>query len=587
MKKDTNTQSQRSGNKRRSHRPRTTHATQKPDVSERTKITPLGGLGEVGRNMYSIEYGEDIVIIDIGLRFPEENMPGIDYLIPNISYLKDKIDNIRGIFVSHSHMDHLGAIPFLIEDLKYPQIYALPLTNALIKKRHDEYKKLKPLKQQNIKIGQRISCGEITVQAFHQNHSVPDSAGFFIETPAGNILYTGDFKFDFKPVGDKPADLLSIALFGQKGVDLLMADSTDAELEGHSLTEQSIQDNIETIFQKAKGRIIVGTFASLLTRIQEIVNLSEKYNRHVVLEGYSMKTNTMIARKLGHLKVKRGTLIEARHANKYPPEKITILGTGAQGEDNAVMMRIVSGEHRFFKIEKGDSLVFSSSVIPGNEASVQNLKDNIYKQGGIVYHKQTMDIHSGGHAKQEDLKLMHALTKPKFFMPIHGNYSMLYKHASLAKEGGMSDDRIAISENGKSVLLGKNSVEVAKDKAASEYVMVDGLGIGDVGNVVLRDRQTMSEDGMFVIVATVSRRTKKVRDNVDVISRGFVYLKEAQDLLDKSRDMTKKTIQSSLDSKTGANWAKVKSSIREKLSSYLFQQTQRRPLILPVIIEVE
>jgi len=550
------------------------------------KIISLGGLGEIGKNMMVFEYENECIIVDIGLRFPEvEDMPGIDFIIPNIQYFQKNKKRIQGVFFTHGHLDHIGAISYLIKDLGHPPLYATPLTRGLILKRHEEFPKLVPLNIKTIKINDPIRLGQFTVEAFHQNHNIPDSVGLSIETPVGRIVHTGDFKFDFEPIADKPADLASIAKFGQKGVLLLMSDSTGSEKEGHTITEKGIQDNLETIFESSSGRLIIATFSSLITRIQEIINLSEKHGRKVVLEGYSMKSNTQIAQDLGYIKFKKGTLISAKQAIKLESSKVTIICTGAQGESGAALIRIVSGEHHYFKIQNHDTLVLSSSVIPGNERAVQGLKDDICRQGAKVYHNQMMDIHAGGHAQIEDLKMMISLVKPKFFMPVHGNFSMLVNHGQIAQELGMDPKNILVGQNGEVINLERNRIYKTEQRVAVDYVMVDGLGVGDVGQIVLRDRKTMAQDGMFVIVAIIDTNAHKTKDNIDIISRGFVYLKESKKLLNDTRVLVKELLNNELAPGRSVNSTHLREILREKVGSFLFEQTRRRPMVLPVIIE--
>lgn len=550
------------------------------------KIIALGGLGEVGRNMTVIEYKDDCIILDMGLRFPEEDMPGIDFIIPNIQYLKKNKKNVLGVVFTHGHYDHIGAIPYLIKELGNPPLFATPLTRGLILRRQEEFKGLRPLELKNLSLKRGVKLGPFKVEAFHQNHNIPDSVGLCVSTPVGRIIHTGDFKFDFEPVGDKPADLAPIARFGQKGVLLLMSDSTGAEKEGHTITEKSVQKNLEIIFENATGRLIIATFSSLLTRIQEIINLSEKHGRRVVIEGFSMKSNVEIARKLGYLKAKKDTIISIKQATKLRPEKITVICTGAQGETSAALMRIVSGNHRHLKIGKQDTMVFSSSVIPGNERAVQGLKDDIYRQGARVYHNQMMDIHSGGHAQAEDLKMMISLTRPKFFMPIHGNFSMLVSHSEIAQQVTMAPKKVIVAQNGELLHLTHDNFYKTKTRVPSGYVMVDGLGVGDVGEIVLRDRTTMAQDGMFVVVVTIDSKTHKVKEDIDIISRGFVYLKESKKLLDDTRRLVIDLLNKELKPSQSINSTYLKDILRDQVGEFLFKKTKRRPMVLPVIIEI-
>lgn len=555
-------------------------------TQENIKIIPLGGLGEVGRNMTLLEYKEAILIIDMGLRFPEEDMPGIDFIIPNISYLKNKEKNILGIIIVHGHYDHLGAIPYLIEKVGNPPIFSSALSRGIILKRQEEFPRAPKLDITVVKDGDKIGLGPFKIEFIRQNHNIPSNLGLFIKTPVGNIFHTSDFKFDKEPINDLPTDFKKLKEIGEQGVLLLMSDSTGAEEEGHSLSEKTIEQNLDKIFKQAKGRIIAATFASLLNRVQQIISLSEKYGRRVCVEGYSMKTNVEIARNLKYLKIKKGTLIEAKEAVNYPDPKITILCTGAQGEGQAVLMRIANQEHKFFHFKKGDEIIFSSSVIPGNERTVQYLKDELYRQGAIVYHYKMMDIHAGGHAQIEELKEMIRTIRPRFFLPIHGQISMLVKHGEIAKGLNILEKNVIIAENGQIINLSREKIFLEKKTVPSNYVMVDGLGIGDVGEVVLRDRQMLSKDGMFVIVAVVDKQTGQVRGSPDIISRGFIYLRESKPLLAETRRKVIDIVNKTTGSGRAVNWVYVKDEIRNKLGQFLFSRTQRRPIILPVVIEV-
>jgi ribonuclease J len=556
--------------------------------NEYLKIIPLGGLGEVGRNMMLFEWKEQILIIDMGFRMPEEDMPGVDYIIPNISYLKGKEKNILGIVFTHGHYDHIGAIPYLIDKIWRPdlEIFASPLTKGIILKRQEDFPHLPKLSIQEVKDKSKVTLGPFKIEFFKQNHNIPDNLGLFISTPVGNIVHTSDFKFDKNPIYDLPTDFQRLIEIGERKILLLMSDSTDAEEEGHSLSEKTIGKNLEEIFKTAKGRIIAATFASLINRIQQLIVLSEKYNRKVAIEGYSMKTNVEIAKSLGYLKVKKETIVKGKEILDYPDENQTILCTGAQGEPEAVLMRIVNKEHPFLRLKKGDTVIFSSSVIPGNERTVQIMKDEILRQGAKVYHYQMMDIHAGGHAKREELKKIIRLLRPKFFMPIHGQYSMLISHAELAKECKIKEKNIVVAENGQVVKLNQREIFIDKEKVPANYVMVDGLGVGDVGEVVLRDRQVLAKDGIFVIIAVVDRQTGQVKTSPDIISRGFIYLRESKDLLKETRKRVIQIVNRAAGSGGAVNWIYVKNEIRNKIGEFFFQKTKRRPMILPVVIEV-
>ncbi len=552
------------------------------------RIIPLGGLGEVGRNMTLLEYGKNIIIIDVGLRFPEENMPGIDFIIPNFEYLKKRKNDILGIVFTHGHYDHIGAFPYIIEHIwrKNLKIFAGPLTKGIILKRQGEFSKQPKLKIEEVKNGSKIKLGQFKVEFFRQNHNIPDNLGLFIETPVGNILHTSDFKFDPHPMNDLPTDFKKLNSFGKRNVLLMLSDSTGAEEEGHSLSEKEISENLEEIFKIASGRIISATFASLINRIQQMISISEKYKRKVCIEGYSMKTNVEIAKRLGYVKAKKTTFINSKQIKNYPDSQVTILCTGAQGEARAALMRIASKEHRSIKIKRNDSVIFSSSVIPGNERTVQNVKDEILKQGAKVFHYKMMDIHAGGHGKKEELKEMIKIINPKFFFPVHGHHSMLISHAELAKEMGIHEKNIILPENGQVISLTQNKISLEKEKVPSNYVMVDGLGVGDVGEIVLRDRHILAEDGMFVIITIVDRQTGKVMGSPDIISRGFVYLRESKRLLKDTRKRVIGIINRATGSGGAVNWTYVKDEIRNKIGQFLFTSTKRRPMILVVIIEV-
>ena len=564
--------------------------TQKPTSStaktQKLRIIPLGGLEGIGRNMTIFEYGKDSIIVDIGLQFPEEDMPGIDYIIPNTAYLKDKKDMIRGVIITHGHMDHIGAIPHSMGRLGNPTIYAAALTAGIITKRQIDFPGAPKLDIQIIKKTDKIKLGCFNIEFFHVNHNIPDGLGLVIDTPVGRIVHTGDFKFDHSPIGDEPADISRITEIASKGVLLLMSDSTCAEKPGHSISEKDIQDNLEIIFKEAKGRIIVATFSSLISRIQEVINLAEKYDRKVLVDGYSMKSNVELAKKLKYLKANPGTLNKIGAIKDYPDNKVVILCTGSQGEGNAVLMRIVNQEHKYVRTQKGDAVIFSSSAVPGNERTVQSLKDILWRQGARVYHYQMMDIHAGGHAQVEDLKIMINLIKPKFFYPIHGNYYMLKLHGEIAESVGILSKDIIVANNGSVTLLDEKSITLSKEQVPSNYVMVDGLGVGDVGQIVLRDRQELAKDGMFVIITSVDSRTGKVRGESDIISRGFVYLRESKELLSQTRKKVKEIIEKKSSPGQTTNWKYVKDNIRDKIGQFLYNKTQRRPMVLSVIIKV-
>ena len=556
-------------------------------ITSKLKIIPLGGLGEVGRNMTILEYEDKIIIIDMGLGFPELDMPGIDFTIPNTKYLEDKKNKILGVFFTHGHYDHIGAVPYLIGKIGNPPLFAAPLTAAIIKKRHTDFPNAPKLNIKSIKEDEIIKLGPFAVSFFHVNHNIPDNFAIKINTPIGAMINTSDFKFDPYPVNDKPTDLLKLKSFGDQGVLLLMEDSTGAEEEGHSISEKTIKENLEIIFRQAKGRIIAATFGSLLNRVQQLIALSEAYGRKVIIQGFTMKSNVEISKELGYIKTEKHTIIEPKDMHRYPDDKITIIGTGAQGESNAFLMRYATGEHKEVQLKKGDTVIFSSSVVPGNERSVQALKDNLYKRGAHVFHYKMMDIHASGHGEREDLREMLRLLRPKFLMPTHGYLSMMARHAELGEEVlKMPKENIALAENGQIVEVTSDKITVTKNFVESNIVMVDGLGVGDVSNVVLRDRQLMSADGMFVIIAVVDSQTGKVKGEPDIISRGFIYMKESKDLLRQTRKKIKETISKTVIPGTDINWPYIRNSLRDKIGKFLYAKTRRRPMILPVIVEI-
>jgi ribonuclease J len=552
------------------------------------KIISLGGLGEVGRNCILFEFKEKILVVDLGFKMPEEDMPGVDYVIPNVSYLEQNKDKIVGIIFTHGHYDHIGAIPYVLEKIWKPDLifYAPPLTRAMILKRQEDFPHLPKLNIQEVKPGDKIKFPYFNVEFFRQNHNIPDNLGIFIETPVGNIVHTSDFKFDENPVNEPPTDFEKLKEIGKRKILLLLSDSTSAEEKGHSLSEAQIYTNLEEVISQAKGRVIASTFASLLNRIQQIITISEKFGRKVLIEGHSMKVNVELARALKYLKIKKGTLISPKDLDTYSDWQITILCTGAQGEPDAVLMRIANKEHKYIKLKKGDTVIFSSSVIPGNERTVQMVKDEILRQGARVFHYKMMDIHAGGHAREEELKKMIKIMNPKFLLPIHGQYSMLCAHRDIAIEYGIPEENIILTENGQIIYVNENEWWIEKKGIPANYVMVDGLGVGDVGEVVLRDRKILSKDGIFVIIVTIDKETGRVKTSPDIISRGFIYLRESKELLKEVRKKTIGIVNHAVGKRKIVNTAYIKNELRNQLGEFLFQKTQRRPMVLPVVIVV-
>lgn len=570
------------------HKPRLKTGSDKDTLSkdDRLKIIVLGGNEEVGRNMSLIEYKNDIILIDMGLQFPEDDMPGVDYIIPNISYLADKVKNIRGAIITHGHYDHIGGIPHLAPRLGNPPLFMSALTAGIVKKRQEDYKSSVQPRIHVIKTDDVLQLGCFKVEFFRVSHNIPDSFGVIIHTPAGIVVHTGDFKIDPNPSGDLPTEIDKIKKLGEQNVLALMADSTNASLPGKQLTEGDIQHNIDDIITNAKGRVIIGTFASMLGRIQQIIWACERLGRKVAIEGFSMKSNVAICQELGYMKIQKGTLIDIKQALKLPDNQVAVICTGAQGEDRAVLMRIANGEHPMLQIEPGDTVVFSSSVIPGNERSVQRLKDTLYREGAEVVHYQMMDVHAGGHARQEDLKYLHQMVRPKYLVPIEGHHSFLRLHAKAAVEGGFDQKNIFIADNGQVMEFDKSGQGVLTNKKIpTEYVFVDGLGVGDTNHIVLRDRIELSKDGLAIVMAVVSAQSGKLLKLPEIITRGFVFLKDHEDLLPYAKRKMASVLKDE-DPRSSANGQYIKDKIREELGQLLYAKTGRRPMVLPLIIEV-
>ncbi len=550
------------------------------------RIIPIGGQEEVGRNMVIFEYGKDIVIVDMGMQFPEEDMPGIDYIVPNANYLKGKEQNIRGVIFTHGHLDHIGAAPVLLKQLGYPPIIARDLTLALIKKKLEDSDpggsdKIRTISVKNI--DRKIRLGAFVANFFEVEHSIMDSMGVALETPVGTPIHLGDWMISHDPADGKTVTYENLNKF--KEPRILMLESLGVMAKGEK-SEKDVQVNIESLVTNAKGRIILGTFASQIKRIKLLLQFAQKAGRKVALDGYSMRTNVEIAQKLGYLNISKDLLIPINDIDRYPDNKIIVLCTGAQGEHNAVLNRIVTDNHRFIKLKKSDTIVFSSSVIPGNERSVQRLKDNLYRKCDNVVHSDIMNIHIGGHATEGDIQEMIKMVQPQYFIPIYANYFMLKEAAKLAIEIGFPPKRIGILDNGSIIEFSKKGSRIRKEKADSSYVFVDGLGVGDIGHVVLRDRQMLSEDGMYVITVLIDSKTKEIVGNMQVTSRGFIYVKENFDLVNETKRKVRAIVKKTTSKDTKMDFRQVENDIRDKIGEYLFQKTQRRPMILPVVIEV-
>ena len=549
------------------------------------RVIPLGGFEEVGRNMMLFEYENDIIIVDMGLQFPEEGTPGIDYIIPNITYLGDKIKKIRGVLITHGHYDHIGAIPHIIGRLGNPTIYAPPLTAAIIRKRQLDFPYAPKLNIEETNEKSVVRLGVFTVQFFPVTHNIPEGVGLEIETPLGTVVHPGEFKFAYDRNGE-PAGIEPFKELAKKEVLMLMLDSTKSEEPGRSVPEWEVEENIEKLLKEAPGRVIISTFASLLDRLVQIIHIADKVGRKVAITGRSMEANFAIAKELGLVKIKKGTVISIKEIDRYHDKKVLILTTGAQGEEFAGLTRMASRTHRDVKLKNTDTVIFSSSVVPGNEMAVQVLRDNLARQSATVYHYKIFGIHSGGHATQIELKETMKMVKPKFFMPIHGFYYMRKINAKNAEEVGIPAENIVVGDNGQIVEITRDKINLTREIAPTNYVMVDGLGVGDVGTIVLRDRQQLAKDGMFVIISVINAKTGKVMGNPDVISRGFVYLRESKQLLYDARRLVKEIVESSAAGERPINQIHIKEQVRKRLEKFFFQKTERSPMVLPVIIEV-
>jgi ribonuclease J len=552
---------------------------------ENLRIIPMGGVEEVGENMTVFEYGNDLLVIDMGLAFPDESMPGIDYIIPDTKWLEENKQRIRGVIITHGHLDHTGGIPYILPKIGDPPIYTMPLTAGFVKKRLEEFNLLSRARINAMDVNDVLTLGNFQIRFFRVNHSFPDGVGLAITTPVGTVVYATDWKFDHTPVDQKPAEFAKIAEIGGKGVLLLMSDSTNATVPGYAMSERELSDTIDRVFQDAPARIIFAAFATNISRIQQVFNSAAKFNRKVIVTGRSMVQNIEIALSLGYLKIQPKIVIKTEQAKKFPDNQIVILTTGSQGEEGAALARIARGDHKTIKIKKGDTAVVSATPIPGNERSVASVLSNLTREGAKVLYYKNLDIHTSGHAKQEDLKLMISLIKPKYFMPIHGEHFMLVAHGELAQQLGIPEENIFIMDNGQAVEI--NSAQQAKladAKVPGGYIFIDGLGVGDVGEVVIRDRQLMAKDGMLVIILIVDRKTGKLINQPDIISRGFIYMKGSDELIREVKHEVRKLFEGR--GKGEANWALLRQAVRDEIGEYLYQKTERRPMILPVINEV-
>ena len=556
------------------------------------RIIPLGGVEEIGKNMTAIEMDGDIMVIDVGFAFPDDETPGVDYIIPDTTYLEENKTRVKGVVITHGHLDHTGGIPYIMPKIGNPPLYTRNLTALMIKKRQEEFPHLPPLDIIVVEKDERVKIGNFRVHFFGVTHTIPDSMGVIIETPYGRIVNPGDYKLDLDAVDGKPtaAEEKAYSIFDQGETLLLMADSTNIENPGFSPPESEVHKNLENIIKTVKGRLIIGMFASQFQRIIKVLEIVEALGRKIVVEGRSMKTNIEVAQLAGMFKIKKETIIPVQEVDQHPPEKIVVLATGAQGEEFAALMRMATKQHKYFQFRKGDTVLLSASIIPGNERTVQRLKDNIARQGAKIIHYRTSEvyIHSSGHGNRGEIEWLHRKVKPHFFIPIHGYHQKLRVHEDLAMELGMPEKNIVVPDNGMVIDItakGKK-IQALKETASSRLVMVDGSGADNVKEVVIKDRVMLAQEGIFVIIAIVNQRTGKVVKSPDIISRGFVYLKESQDLLHYARVMAKRRIEEMTARMNPINFDYVKNLLREEIGKYLFQKTHNRPLVLPVLIEV-
>ncbi len=559
-------------------------------AADSIRIIPLGGVEEIGKNMTAIEYGDDIIVVDIGIQFTNENTPGVDFILPNTHYLEERQDKVRAVLITHGHLDHIGAIPYIMPRIGNPPLYTRLLTSVLIQKRQEEFPHVPKLDIQVVEKNSTITVGKLKVKFFSVTHTIPDAMGIIIETPYGSIVHTGDLKLDHMDgiVSDEETAEYERAFKDEK-VLILMADSTNVENPGFSMPEKTVHKNLEMIIQNAQGRLIIATFSSLLERLLKITEYAEKYGKKVIVEGRSLKQNIEICKSLGLVKAKKETFISVDEIDSYPPERIVILSTGAQANDFSALVRMSQKNHAKIKLTPRDTVVLSSSVVPGNERAVQTLKDNLSRQGVKILHYRIADVHSSGHANRDETAWIHRAIKPKFFMPLHGYHYMLRAHCDIAKEtNGLAESDVVIPDNGSVIEIQNAGTKLVKlkEKAPSGLVLVDGFSVGDVQEVVIRDRQALAQDGIFIIFGIVNAQTGKLRKSPDIISRGFVYLRESQELLHEVRILIKDTVEKSSRGQNPINMDVVKENITDAVSRFLMQQTAKRPMVIPVLLTI-
>lgn len=550
------------------------------------RVIPLGGLDEVGKNMMVFEYERDIVIVDMGFQFPEEDMLGVDYVIPDVSYLMDKLDRIRAILITHGHLDHIGAIPYLLPKLGFPPILSAKLTVGLVQKRLEEFNLERKARLQVIDPAKSLRLGNFLIDWFRVNHSIPDGLGIILRTPAGTVVHTGDFKFDYTPVFQQPADYAKIASLGSQNVVALFSDSTNALKAGYTMSEKKIGETLDEIIKTSRGRIIIAAFSSLIGRIQQIIQSASFYRRKVFLSGRSMTDNISIAQQLAFIKAPPGLIHPINKIGKTKDEHVLILTTGAQGEAMSALTRMALGDHAHIAIKRGDTIVLSSSPIPGNERSIYTVINNLVRFGARVIFNQVMDVHTSGHAQREDLKLMINLVKPKYLVPIHGELFMRQAHSEIGRELGMSEKNTVVLENGDVMEIHRGEAHKLNEKVNANYVMIDGKGVGDVGAQIIMDRQIMAENGVLVVLFTIDAKTRKLVRDPEVISRGFIYMKESTEIVNETIVVSKKAYEETLSRMPNGRRGEIKAFIRGCLDRFSHKKIERHPLILPILAEV-
>ena len=552
------------------------------------KIISLGGYEEIGKNCTALEYNSDLIVIDMGIQFPTDEMPGIDYVIPDINYLKQNIKKLKGVIITHGHLDHIGAIPYLLPELQMPTIYSMPLTLGFIRSRLEEFNMDKETKLKTIIPGKSFKLGMFfTITPFFVNHNIPDSVGFFIETPAGNIVHTGDFKIDQMPIDQPVIDLSSIGQYGKRGILALLSDSTNAPIPGNTMSEREVFMNIDKKFSEIKGRIIFTSFSTLISRTQEVIYVCAKYNKKLAISGFSLEKCINIAAGLKKITIPNNILIKLENIKKYPDSQVVVLASGTQGEERSALSRMSRGKHRGVKIKRGDTVIFSSSPIPGHESAIHKVMNSLIDRGAKVIYEPIFGMHASGHANQDDLRTIINLLRPKYFIPVHGEHYMQAAHIEIAESCGVPRDNCFMLKNGSILEFNENGDgKLSPEQTNYENIMVDGLGVGDIKSVVLRDRQTMSEAGVFVVIITVDKN-KKIIINTDIISRGFVFMKESEKLIEKTKNEADKIARTYIQGRgKKIEWSPLNNRIKDDIGEFLYAETERRPMMLPLIIEI-